>query len=148
MENHIISVSAKSRGTTLTHVTARQHTFQIDEPEFFGGRDLAPSPVDYLLGSVAGCVTAIGCLIAKEQGFTMHQLDTKVDGRINSACFLGLPDAARSWFQEITVSLEIDCDATEEQLQAWKDQLAVRCPVLDGLLHPTELKIECKRNCQ
>lgn len=145
MEDHIISVSAESNGSTYTRVSARQHSFQIDEPEFFGGEDLAPSPVDYLLGSVAGCVTAIGCLMAKEQGFTIQKLSTQVDGRINSACFLGLPDAVRSGFQEVTVSLQITCDATEEQLRLWKEQLAIRCPVLDGLIHPTKLNIECKR---
>ena len=148
MGNHVISVRAESGATPLTRVTARQHEFTIDEPALFGGEDTAPSPVEYLLGAVAGCITAIGCQMAKEAGFQVYGLRASVDGEIDSARFLGLPGGTRSGFQEIRIGLEIDCSATEEQLRGWQEQLALRCPVLDGLLHPAKVKIDCERKRQ
>lgn len=142
MADNIISLKASADGTTLTKVKIKGFEYEIDEPAFFGGRDLAPSPVDYLLGSIAGCISAIGTYMAKEMGFTLRHLDIAVDGLINSDLFFGISEKKRSGFQKIDIRLTIDSDATPEQLKNWKEQLLTRCPVIDNLLHPVEITVK------
>lgn len=141
MGDNIISVKAVSEGTTLTNVAVKGFEFEIDEPELFGGKSLAPSPVDYLLGSVAGCIVAAGTYMAKEMGFELYRLQVSVDGLINSDCFFGISSGKRSGFQEIVVSLHVESNAGEAQLEEWKQQLMVRCPVIDNLLNPVSLQL-------
>lgn len=142
MENQTLTLTASASGTTLTNVKIKNFEYQIDEPEFFGGQSLAPSPVDYLLGSIAGCIVAAGTYMAKEMGFHLNHLDIKVDGIINSDCFFGISAEKRSGFQEIIISLSIDSDASPETLEQWKQQLLIRCPVIDNLLHPAAIVIK------
>lgn len=39
-----------------TELTARSHTFLADEPLDLGGTDAGPTPYEYLLASLAGCM--------------------------------------------------------------------------------------------
>ena len=73
MDSSTIEVKAVSCATPMTQVTVRQHTFFIDEPVQFKGADSAPSPVEYLLGAIAGCIAAIGCQISSEEGFSIQK---------------------------------------------------------------------------
>ena len=139
MGDNTISLKAVSEGTPLTKIRVKSFEFEIDEPELFGGKNQAPSPVDYLLSSVAGCIVAIGTYMAGEMGFEIRRLEVSVDGLINSDCFFGRSQEKRSGFQEITIALDLDSSATAEQLEEWKRQLPIRCPVLDNLLRPTRI---------
>lgn len=141
MGDNRITLNAVSEGTTLTKIHVKTFEFEIDEPELFGGRNLAPSPVDYLLSSIAGCIVAIGTYMAGEMGFEIRRLEVSIEGLINSDCFFGRSGEARSGFQEISIALHLDSSADEEQLREWKQQLPVRCPVLDNLLHPVKIVI-------
>ncbi len=145
MDSSTIEVRAVSRATPMTQVSVRQHTFFIDEPAQFKGGDAAPSPVEYLLGAIAGCIAAIGCQISGEEGFSIQKLETTVRGQINSDCFLGRSDARRSGFHHIEIDLRIACDAEEAQIIRWREQLEKRCPVLDNLLHPAQIDISYER---
>lgn len=141
MADHTISLKAVAEGTTLTKVKVKSFEYEIDEPEFFGGRSLAPSPVDYLLGAVAGCIVAAGTQLAKDMGISLRRLQADVEGVIDSDCFFGIPTEKRSGFQKITINLTIDSDGTKEQTAYWKQQLMIRCPVIDNLLQPVEIVI-------
>ena len=139
MGDNTISVKAVSEGTPLTKIHVKSFEFEIDEPELFGGTNQAPSPVDYLLSSIAGCIAAIGTYMAGEMGFEIRRLEVSIDGLINSDCFFGRSDQTRSGFQEIAISLDMDSSASVEQLTEWKRQLPIRCPVLDNLLRPVKI---------
>lgn len=139
MGDNTISLKAVSEGTPLTKVHVKSFEFQIDEPEMFGGTNQAPSPVDYLLSSIAGCIVAIGTYMAQEMGFQITRLEVSIDGLINSDCFFGRSFENRSGFREISIFLDMESSASEEQLKEWKRQLPVRCPVLDNLLHPVKI---------
>lgn len=139
MGDNTISLKAVSEGTPLTKIQVKTFEFEIDEPELFGGTNQAPSPVDYLLSSIAGCIVAIGTYMAGEMGFEIRRLEVSIDGLINSDCFFGRSAETRSGFQEIAIALDMDSSADEQQLREWKRQLPVRCPVLDNLLHPVKI---------
>ena len=77
--------------------------------------------------------------------FINEKLETTIRGQINSDCFLGRSNARRSGFHRIEIVLHIACDADEAQIIRWREQLEKRCPVLDNLLHPTQVDISYER---
>lgn len=119
MAEGTISVRACSKKSIRTQVKTKSHTWYIDEPAPFGGEDSAPSPVDMLLGSLAGCISAIGHLIAKEMGFCLDSMEICIDGDINSQRFLGTGLEGRSGFSKIVVRMEVAADWAPEQREAF-----------------------------
>lgn len=136
-----LSVRASSKETARTEVKTKNHTWYIDEPGPFGGDDSAPSPVDMLLGSLAGCISAIGHLAAKEMGVRLGSMEIYIDGSINSQRFLGTCAEGRSGFSKIAVQMEVDADWAPGQREAWLRQVRERCPVIDNLTAPSALHI-------
>ena len=47
MENLIVSINGKSVGPTRYEGKLRQFIVVVDEPENLGGKDSAPTPVEY-----------------------------------------------------------------------------------------------------
>ncbi len=137
-----LSLRASSRGSVRTEIQGKNHSWVIDEPKAFGGEDTAPSPVEMLLGSLAGCISAAGHLIAQEMGICLKALDISIDGDINSQVFLGKGDGGRAGFRQIRVSLTADADWTPSQREGWLRQVKSRCPVIDNFAFPTGVEID------
>lgn len=66
-----------------THITAynlgqqcyeRDFTFANDEPEQLGGKNLAPSPPEYLMAGLNGCILTTFVYLASLQGFGCTRL--------------------------------------------------------------------------
>lgn len=136
-----LSVRASCKENVRTEVKTKNHTWYIDEPRLFGGEDSAPSPVDMLLGSLAGCICAIGHLVAKEMGVRLGSMDIYIDGAINSQRFLGTSLEGRSGFSKIAVQVEVAADWAPGQREDWLRQIQDRCPVIDNLTAPSALHI-------
>lgn len=139
MADSMITIHASSKDAALTRVTAGRHTLIVDEPVPFGGTDTAPSPIMFLLAGLAGCVNAAGRLAAKEMGFSLRGLEIEVSGNTDPARFFGEESPNRAGFKAITVEITADCDASEQTLRAWLEQVRYRCPVIDNLEHTTPL---------
>ena len=80
----VINAVADAFDSTKTYITAGGHSFVIDEPAPFGGEDTAASPVAMLLGSLAGCINAIGQWVANEMNFKIKHLHVNIDGEVYS----------------------------------------------------------------
>ncbi len=137
-----IRVSAHAGDSTMTEITTGGHKIYIDEPPFFGGKDEAPSPVAMFLASLAGCLNAIGQWVAKEMNIQIHSMDMDIVGDVDSACFCHDSKEVRAGFSAIRVSLNLDSDATDEQVEIWKDAVLRRCPVCDNICHPAEFSLD------
>jgi len=132
-------VHASAGNSTKTVVRAGKHEFIIDEPAFFGGEDLAPSPVEYLLASLAGALNAIGQYVAKELNMDLKGIDIQIDGDCNADRFFGKSCEERAGFQEIRVHLSACSSADEQTKELWKENVLSRCPVLDNLRSPARV---------
>ena len=102
----------------------------------------APSPIEYILSGLAGCIHAVGTLVAKELNIDLKSLQVKISGDLNVDRFLGNPTSDRAGYQSIEVIIKPVADVSDETLQNWLDIVESRCPVSDNLLNPTPVKLK------
>jgi uncharacterized OsmC-like protein len=50
----------------VQEIRAGSHRFQADEPVSFGGADVAPDPLDYLMASLGACSSMMVGLLARK----------------------------------------------------------------------------------
>ena len=134
-----ILVTASCGQNARTDIRSGQFSWVIDEPVSFGGDNTAPSPVEMLLGSIAGCIAAVGQLIAREMGHQLQSLAIRIEGDVNSDLFFGKSDIERAGFQEIRIEIDASCSWTADERESWMEQVIRRCPVIDNLSLPTPM---------
>jgi uncharacterized OsmC-like protein len=139
------AVTAESRTETHTVVEARAFTFSVDEPSEVGGTNAAPTPVEYLLGGLAGCLNVVGHQVAEEQGLTVRTIEIDLEGEIDPRKFLGEAEEPRPGYQSLSVFLSIDTDADDAELAAWLETVEERCPVSDNIANETPLSLSVDR---
>lgn len=126
---------------TRVNVQLRDFTLTIDEPVALGGSDQGPNPVEFVLAAVMGCMNVVVHLVAKERGVRIRSLEATARGSLDPARFMGRPTQERTGFTEIEVGLDIDSDASSEELEEIIHVAEERCPVSDNLSHPTPVRI-------
>ncbi|MFQ3182607.1 MAG: putative OsmC-like protein [Polaribacter sp.] len=134
-----ILFNVKGESHSPAKFIAKTGKFQliIDEPEALGGTDEAPSPVEYILAGLAGCLNVVGHIVAKELGFTIDTLRIEVTGNLNPDRLLGVSNSERAGFKKIDLKLIPETDASIEVLVEWLKIVQERCPVKDNLMNTT-----------
>jgi len=144
-----ISMSALYTGTvtTIGETMARSVTdsnaFKIfmDEPEALGGRNGAPSPLDFILAAHGGCLNYMIFFIANEMGISIEKTEITVTGKLDPAKFVGTDMNGRAGYQEIDVQICLTSEASDEEIARLKTAVEQRCPVSDNLTHATPVSI-------
>lgn len=132
------AVSTSDTGLT---VKARDFEFIVDEPAALGGGDLGPNPVEYVLGSLLGCLNVVVHLVAKEKGVTLDSFKATAKGDLDPAKFMGASNEGRAGYLFITVTIEVESDADQAVLDEIVAIAETRCPVSDNLAHETPITI-------
>ena len=68
MAKNLYTGEVRTVGESMARSTTEAHAFKIfmDEPVELGGRNGAPSPLDFILAAHAGCLNYMTFFIAKE----------------------------------------------------------------------------------
>lgn len=138
-------VTAESSGSMELKVKARQFEFTVDEPPSLGGLDNGPTPVEYVLGGLLGCLNVMTYVVAGEMEIEVRGVKAEAKGELDPSKVLGTPSDNRAGFSIIEVVLEVDCDATPEQLETLLETVESRCPVSDNLANLTPVEIGIKK---
>ena len=115
--------------------------FNADHPQVLVGTDKAPTPVEFLLHAIAGCLTAGIANIAAARGVTLTEVSSTVEGNIDLRGILGLSKDVRNGYKDITVRFSIKGDAPAEKLKAIVDQSRARSAVYDVLTNGVPVNI-------
>lgn len=118
--------------------------YDNDEPPVLLGENKGANPVEYLLHAMAGCITTTLVVNAAAKGITIYSLETSFEGDLNLLGFLGLPGRTKVGYEEIRVTVHVDSDATEEQLNELIQIAERRSPVTNTVKNPTSVKIVLK----
>lgn len=140
-EDMTYEVNATSVSQSRADVSIRDFTVIIDEPEELGGSNAGPNPVELELATLAGCINVTGNFVAGEMGISLKKFEIKVSGSMNPAKFMGRSSEERAGFKEISVVLDIESDASAEDLEQWRASVEDRCPVSDNLSSGTNVEV-------
>jgi|SRR5690625_1085325 len=124
------TATGTSTGSLSTAVRARQFDFVVAEPPSLGGTDEGANPIEYLLGSLNGCVTVVIETIAAELGLAVENVATSATGTIDLRGFAGTADVSPH-FQQLTLTLTLTTAVPEAELGELKAQVLRRCPVFN-----------------
>ena len=118
-----------SKGNLNTSIYAREFSpFIIDEPEYLGGTNEGPNPLEYLLGGLTGCTSVMIGLIAKEKNFSFQEIEFKNDGTIDARGMMGV-EGVSSHFQTVSFEAVFSTEESDERLEELKEEVEKRCPI-------------------
>lgn len=139
MPNKTVSITANMGSGWAVHADIRDHKVVIDQPLEGGGTNEGPSPLEYFLFSLAGCIATIGRIAAFQQKIQLNGMEIRVDADLNPAGLMGKPTDDRAGFQQIRVVAQIDADLSDEAKQKFLDEVCDRCPLHDNIKLATEV---------
>ena len=125
---------------TGTRTSPHRMTVDTGDATFEVGRDA--NPIEYLLGSLLGCVNSTASAVARDMDIEFDELEATVTGGVNYAAYKGEETDDRAGIQGIDVTLSVVADADEAQLQEWLAAVERRCPVTDNVANETPIDLD------
>lgn len=120
----------------------RDHTVLMDQPRMAGGDDKGPTPLEYQLVALAGCIGAIGRIVANQRKLPLRGMEVQVSGDLNVDFLLGKTKEGRAGFTSIKALVKIDADMSLEDKKKFLHEVDERCPISESLLHQTPVTVE------
>ncbi|CAM1371337.1 OsmC family protein [Tenacibaculum xiamenense] len=104
----------------LAKAKMRNHFAVIDEPLESGGTDTAPTPVEYLLTAIGGCVSITLRMYAERKGWDLGEIKVKVSQKEK----LGPKGIKKSLVEEISFEKEVTNEQRKKLIE-----IAGKCPI-------------------
>jgi uncharacterized OsmC-like protein len=123
------------------HDHKRAYEYDADHPGVLVGSDEGPTPIEFLLHGLAGCITAGIANIAAARGVTLTEVTSRIEGDINLLGILGLSNDARNGYERIRATFEIKGDAPAEKLREIVEQSRARSAVFDVLANGVPVEV-------
>lgn len=124
---------------TGTRISPQRMEVDTGEATFEIGHDV--NPVEYFLGSILGCLNSTGTMVARDMDIDVERLEVTVEGGVNYARYKGEASEDRPGLQGVEVTVSVDADATEAELEEWLDAVEERCPVTDNVANETGVAV-------
>jgi uncharacterized OsmC-like protein len=118
------------------------YTLDTDHPEVFASEDNGVTPPELALAALAGCLTAGVATVASNRGVQLNSVKATVSAGMDLQGILGIDGDVRNGFDGITVTYDIDADATRADLEAILAQSQKRSAVFDAITNPTTVRVE------
>ena len=123
--------------------TSRAEPFIMhgDEPAVLLGEDHGPNAVEAVLHALASCLSVGIVYNAAAMGIEVRALNFQAEGEIDLHGFLGLSDEIRPGYKNISMHIDLESDASEEQLKGLLDHVRKTSPVLDIVSNPVPVEL-------
>lgn len=116
------------------------------EPPILLGNNEGGNPVEYLLHALAGCVTTTTVLHATARGISIHKLSTVLVGDIDLQGLLALDDEAPVGYRSIRIEMDIEADASDEEIEELISFAKDHSPVCNTVCRPVPVTVERVRH--
>ena len=126
-------------GADQSHNTT--FTLDTDHPAIFAAEDQGVTPVEMVLAGLAGCLTAGVASVAQNRGVQLRSVTATLSGDMDLAGILGIDPDVRNGFNRITVTYDIDADASREEIEGIVAQSQKRSAVFDVITNPTNVRV-------
>jgi uncharacterized OsmC-like protein len=128
-------------GLGQEHQHRQSYAVEADHPEIFASEDNGMTPAEMVLAALASCLTAGVATVASNRGVQLHKVKATVTGDMDLQGILGIDGDVRNGFERISVSFDIDADATPAEIEAIIAQSQRRSAVFDVVANPTTLTV-------
>ena len=129
-------------GAEQSHKT--EFSYEADHPEVFAAEDKGATPVEYVLVGLASCLTAGIAAVAQNRSIQLRSVKATLEGDIDLLGILGIDSDVRNGFDGIKIVLEIDADASREDIAALVAPSQKRSAVFDIVTNPTTVAVEIR----
>jgi uncharacterized OsmC-like protein len=130
-------------GEEQRHV--KSFSFDSDHPQIFASEDKGATPVEFVLVGLAGCLTAGIAAVAQNRDIQLKSVKATLEAPMDIQGILGIDSDVRNGFDNITVSYEIDADASQKDIEALVAQSQKRSAVFDIVANPTNVTVKVKK---
>ena len=124
--------------------TSRTEPFELDagEPEVLLGRNSGPNPVEYLLHSLAACLSISIAYVAAARDVELTSIESTLTGELDARGAFGLSDEVRNGFERISATFRVTGNAPEEKLREVVERARARSAVYDIITHGVPVAVE------
>jgi len=123
------------------HQHRSEFNYETDHPEVFASEDKAATPVEMVLVGLAGCLTAGIAAVAQNRGIQLRSVKATLEAGMDIQGILGMDPDIRNGFKDVTVTYDIDADASREDIEAVVAQSQKRSAVFDIVTNPTNVSV-------
>ena len=120
------------RGVATSHgrtdISTRDVSTTTDEPLERGGTNAAPSPTETLMAALIGCTNNIATKIAKSMDLTFTVNEILCEAEFDRRGVL-LDERVEIPFPTVKLTIDVDTNASDEQLETIRERLPRYCPV-------------------
>ncbi len=120
----------------------RKFSYDIDHPLQFAAQDNGATPVECVLVALGGCLTAGVAAVAQQRSIQLRSVRATLAAEMDLHGILGADPDVRNGFSGVTVSYQIDADATADEIKALVAQSQKRSAVYDILTNPTSVTVD------
>ena len=128
--------SVRAAGSWLspkrTRVAIRGFEFVIDQPAVKGGKNQAPTPMEFVAGAVNGCITVTIESVAAELGIQIEHIETLTRAHMDVRGFNGTADVSPH-FKDYSLLVQIVTPVAEGELGDLRRLVEQRCPATNLL---------------
>lgn len=129
---------------TLSYV-GNHEAVVVDEPPHLFGQDTAPAPGEVALSALGGCLAVGITAVATWKQIKLSKLELFLEGDIGNPAAWGAGGAqmqpAQMGFQQIRVKVDVEGDATREELDEIVRQANFYSPVANTMRNPIPFSI-------
>ena len=131
---------------SLSHIN--QHEVVVDEPLHLFGEDTAPAPGEIILSGLGGCLAVGITAVATWKQVKLTKLEVYLEADIGNPAAWGAGGAEKlpedMGFQEIRVKVDVEGDATKEELAEIVERAIYFSPMANSLRNPIPFSISLK----
>ena len=138
------TVKADTRMLKGFHLESSTGGFALytDQPIAAGGTNTGPTPLQYLLVSLSGCVLSVARIVANQKRIELRGMSAAAEGDIDVDFLMGRTTEGSAGFSEIRVSVSVDAAGMDEaDRKAFIAEVDRRCPVSQNLMGATRVRI-------
>jgi len=119
-------------GLGAQHAHRQEFTLEADHPQVFASEDNGATPPEIVLAALGACLTAGVATVATNRGVQLRRVTATLEGTMDLQGILGIDGDVRNGFDGITVTFDIDADASRADIEAIVAQSQKRSAVYDA----------------
>ncbi len=137
------SVRARGEQDLLAKVHSRNHTFLVGQPADFSSKVSAPSAIDYLLASLAACLTVGFKAQASRRDIEIDNLELSIKGGLENVLYhLELEEEGSPKMNRIIGTFYVSSPVAETVLEDLWDNTLLRSPIYQTLKQSIAIDIK------